>query len=288
MYSESITVSIPATSANIGPGFDSFGIALQLFNHVTIEKTVTEKENSSSSLPSIAREAADSFFKKSNLPAFPFSMKVTGDVPPSRGLGSSVTIRLGVLMALNKFSGSPFLHPQLYALCTELEGHADNTAAAIFGGFTIARKNHLPLRCNVSPELRFVLLIPDFKVSTPEARKLMPEKISVTDAASNAADAAAIAVAFGTGQYELLRGSFGDRLHQPFRKALVPFLPEVISAATSAEALGCWLSGSGSTIAALATNDASANLIAAAMKKAAPGKYQTIITAIDNCGARIR
>ncbi|MFI0347772.1 MAG: homoserine kinase [Chthoniobacterales bacterium] len=279
----SITVSIPATTSNIGPGFDCFGIALHIFNHVTIEKKET-----SSSLPVIVQEAADSFFKTSNLPSFPFLMTVVGDVPQSRGLGSSATIRLGLIMALNRFENSPFSPSDLYALCAALEGHPDNTAPAIFGGFTIARKNHLPLRFSVSPELRFILLIPDFEVSTTAARRLMPQTISVADATSNIANASVIATAFATGDYELLRESFDDKLHQPFRKALVPFLPEVLNAATSAGALGGWLSGSGSTIAALALNHSSAELIAAAMEKATPGKCRTIITTIDNSGARIR
>lgn len=282
MNPHSITVSVPSTSANLGPGFDSFGLALQLANKVTVKK-----EALSMKLPSIMKEAGELFFSTTKVSPFPFSVEITGDVPAARGLGSSVTVRLGILFALNELTQRPLTSTDLYHLSAILEGHADNTAAALLGGFVIVRKDQEPLRYEISSELHFVLLIPDFEVSTASARKLLPSTISITDAAANAADAAVIAAAFATGKYQLLRGAFHDRLHQPFREPLVPFLPEVLVAAESVGALGGWLSGSGSTIAVIAEGEAIAQRVVSVFQEIAPLESQFLITKADNQGTKL-
>lgn len=276
----SVTINIPATTANLGPGFDSFGIALNIFNQVTITKSVAP-----TNVSLIIQEAADAFFKATQQQQFPFSITINGDVPRSRGLGSSVTVRLGILMGLNQMTGNSLSSSELYHLCVSLEGHPDNAAAALLGGFTIARKDHAPLHYAVSPELFFVLLIPNFEISTTAARQLLPLTIATADAAANAADAAVIATAFATENYNLLRGAFHDRLHQPFRTPLIPFLPEVLAAAEKAGALGGWLSGSGSTIATIALGKKNATQVAAAIQQIAPPESKIVITTTNNEGA---
>ena len=278
----SVTISVPGTTANLGPGFDSFGLALNVANLVTIKLG-----KSPSPLPSMVNATAESYFQGSSLTPFPFAWKIKGGVPQARGLGSSVTVRLGVLMGLNELSGRPVSREGIFRLCAELEGHPDNAAPALFGGFTIARSLQNPLCYSVAAGLCFVLLIPDFEVATPDARKVMPKSISVADAAANAADAAVIAAAFATKRYDLLRGAFGDRLHQPYRAKLVPFLPEVIAAAEKAGAVGGWLSGSGSTICSLSPDEASSTGIAKAMKAASPAGSKIVICAADNKGAHV-
>ena len=273
----SLTINVPATTANLGPGFDSFGIALNIFNQVTIKKSTSPTD-----LPLIAQEAGEAFFKATHQNYFPFSITINGDVPRSRGLGSSVTIRLGVLMGLNQMTGNPLSSSMLYDLCVSLEGHPDNTAAALLGGFTIARKDHAPLHYSVSPELFFVLLIPNFEISTNAARQLLPLTIATGDAAANAADAAVIATAFATQNYDLLRGAFHDRLHQPFRTPLIPFLPEVLAAAEKSGALGGWLSGSGSTIAAIVLGQEKATQVAAAIQQIISPESKIVITTANN------
>jgi homoserine kinase len=277
----SATVTIPATTANIGPGFDSFGIALNIFNQVTLEKSATP-----TNLPLIAQDTAKAFFNAANQNSFPFSLTIAGDVPRSRGLGSSVTVRLGVLMALNQMLDHPLSSSMLYELGAVLEGHPDNVAAALSGGFTIARKNYFPLRFEVSSKLFFILLIPSFEIPTQAARQLLPSNILLTDAAANAADAAVIAAAFATQNYELLHETFRDRLHQPFRTPLIPFLPKVLTTAEKAGALGGWLSGSGSTIATVALGKEKATRVAAAIQKIAPQGSKIVITTANNEGAR--
>jgi homoserine kinase len=276
----SVTVSIPGTTANLGPGFDSFGVALSVANLVTVSTVVRAP------ITPMVEATAESFFRGSGLTPFPFSWKIRGSVPQARGLGSSVTVRLGTLLGLNELSGRPLSRHGLFRLCAELEGHPDNAAPAMFGGFTLARPHHEPLRYAVSSELSFVLLIPNFEVATPEARKVMPKSIPVAEAAANAADAAVIAAAFATKKYNLLKGSFGDRLHQPYRAKLVPFLKDVIEAGEKAGALGGWLSGSGSTICCLAPDAKTAAKVSAAMKRSAPKGARVIICSADNIGAK--
>jgi homoserine kinase len=282
--STSVTVSVPGTTANLGPGFDSFGVALSVANLVTI--TPLEKVGKLSLSPMI-QATSETFFRGSGLTPFPFSWKIRGTVPQARGLGSSVTVRLGTLLGLNELSGRPLSRHGLFRLCAELEGHPDNAAPAMFGGFTIARSHHDPLRYAISEKLSFVLLIPDFEVATPAARKVMPKSISVADAAANAADAAVIATAFATKKYDLLKGAFGDRLHQPYRERLVPFLHNVIGAGENSGALGGWLSGSGSTICCLAPDAKTAAKVSVAMKHNAPKGSKLIVCSADNKGVSI-
>lgn len=276
----SVTVSVPGTTANVGPGFDSFGIALGVANRVTVSIRRAEVPH-----PKIVQEAARSFFLGSGLTPFDFSWKISGKVPQARGLGSSVTVRLGILMGLNALAGRPLSRQGLFRLCADLEGHPDNAAPAVFGGFTIARDARDPLRFAVSDNAVFVLLIPDFEVATPDARKVMPKSIGIAEAAANAADAAVIASAFATKRYELLRGAFGDRLHQPHRARLVPFLHEVIGAGEASGAIGGWLSGSGSTICCLVSGVAEAKKVSRAMMSAAPKGAVTLNCPADNKGA---
>lgn len=277
---DSVRVRVPATSANLGPGFDALGVALRLANTVTVTR-----ENVSSEDAMVA-EAADAFFQAAEASAFPFSWKIRGSVPRSRGLGSSVTVRLGLLHGLNRLAGSPLDADAVYRLCAKLEGHPDNAAPAAFGGFTVARPDGSYQRFRVSPRAQFVLLIPDFEVRTADARKVLPSEIPFKDAVRSSANAAAVAAAFASGNYESLRGCFEDFLHEPYRAALVPGLRAIIAAGVTAGAVGGWLSGSGSTIASLTFQNPEA--VADAMKSASGfEKAVTVITTADNRGVRI-
>jgi homoserine kinase len=276
---DSVRVKVPATTANIGPGFDCLGIALQIYNVVTVTRKPGGPDD-----PFVA-QAAELFFQRSGKKPFEFQWKVEGEVPRSRGMGSSVTVRLGLLHGLNELTGGVLSRERLFELCTELEGHPDNAAPASFGGFTIARPGSLQ-RYRVKKSLHFALLIPDFEVSTPEARKVLPAELPFRNAVYSAANACAIAGAFASGDYEKLRGCFVDGIHQPFREPLVPFLSRVIVAAEENGALGGWLSGSGSTIACVSLGKI--KRIARAMLAASgnPGA-RVVVTQADNHGVRI-
>jgi homoserine kinase len=172
----------------------------------------------------------------------------------------------------------------IFRLCAELEGHPDNAAPSSFGGFTVARGENVQ-RFDIF-RLKFVLLIPDFEIRTSSARKILPAKIAVAAAAENIGNASVITAAFAARNYENLRGAFVDHLHQPFRQKLIPILPRVIAAAERAGALGAFLSGSGSTICAVALRNP--RRVAAAMQRAARSTAtKIIVTTADNRGVQI-
>lgn len=280
----SATAQVPATSANLGPGFDTLGVALNLYNQVTV--TRTEAEVATDDL--FLLEASDLFFKIARAKAFAFTIKITGEVPSSRGLGSSVTVRLGLLMALNKLSGSPLSQENLTDLTTELEGHPDNAIPAAVGGFVAAGQRSY-FRTKVSPRVKFVALIPSHPLETAHARKVLPKKIAQSDAVKNLQGTAAIVGAFASGNYELLRGNLNDTIHQPHRGPLIRGFDAILAAAQKKGALATYLSGAGSTLMAIATQDA--EKIARAMKLAASkaGDPKAIVKILqaDNRGATL-
>jgi homoserine kinase len=289
---QEVTVRVPASTSNLGPGYDCLGVALRLHNSVT----VVRGEMPRSSHPRIVSEVAERFFKQTRRRAFSFSCSIVERVPRCRGLGGSATVRLGVLLALNRLSGDPLDRLSLFGLCAELEGHPDNAAPACFGGFTVAgsarRVGRTPQRgvptvqrFDVSPRVYFVLVVPEFQIETSKARRVLPKEISRVTAVQNSANACAITAAFASRDYEKMRSAFSDHLHQPFRTKLIPFLPRVIAAAEDAGALGGFLSGSGSTIAAVTLHGP--KKVAAVMARAAGITGRTIITHADNRGAQI-
>jgi homoserine kinase len=241
---QQVTVRVPASTSNLGPGFDCLGVALRLYNNVVVQRGGRRKPTP------MMRDAAQAFFRRAACKPFACSCAVSGDVPASRGLGSSVTVRLGVMFALNELAGRLLSREQVFELCTELEGHPDNAAPATFGGFNVCGAKHRQ-RFGVAPALKFILLIPGFEVRTAEARALLPDQIGRLAAVESCGNACAITASFASGAYASMRGAFRDQLHQPFRKPLIPFFDSVVEAGEQAGALGVFLSGSGSTIAAV-------------------------------------
>jgi homoserine kinase len=303
---QQITVRVPASTSNLGPGFDCLGVALRIYNSVTIVRGASREHRH----PEIVSEAADRFFNQARRRTFSFSCSIAEQIPRSRGLGSSATIHLGVLLALNRLSGNPLDRLTIFRLCADLEGHPDNAAPATFGGFTViasarsadprkfatarvrptgglsGKRGVTTVQCfRVSPRLHFVLFVPDLEIRTSKARNILPSKIPHAAAVENCANACALTAAFVSQDYQKLRGVFADHLHQPFRTKLIPFLPQVVAAAENAGALGAFLSGSGSTIAAITLH--SSKKIADAMARAAKTPGCTIITHADNRGARL-
>ena len=292
---QQVTVRVPASTSNLGPGYDCLGVALRLHNSVTLVRGKVPR----SSHPRIVSDAAERFFKQTRRRAFSFSCSIVERVPRCRGLGSSATVRLGILLGLNRLSGEPLDRLTLFRLCAESEGHPDNAAPATFGGFTVVQSSASFLACarpsehacatvqrfDVAPRLYFVLLVPDLEIETARARRILPSKISRVAAVENCANACAVTAAFASRDYEKMRGTFSDNLHQPFRAKLIQFLPRVIAAAERAGALGAFLSGSGSAIAAVTLE--APEKISVAMARAAAVPAHTIITHADNRGAQV-
>src|SRR4030095_1431997 len=275
---QQVTVRVPGSTSHLVPGFDCLGVALRIYNDVLVTGGGRSRPQA------FVEEAADLFFHHTRRAPFSFSVSITDNIPPSRGLGSSVTVLLGVLLALNALTANRVDRLSIFQLCAQLEGHPDNAAPAILGGFTVVR-SQVVQRFDVSALLSFVLLIPDFKITTSGARRILPSQIKRVAAVKNCANACAITAAFASGNYRNLRGAFSDHVHQPFRLKLIPFLPRVVAAAEKAGALGAFLSGSGSTVAAVTLH--SPKKVAAAMLRAlGSASAHTLITRGDNRGAR--
>ena len=291
----SAAIRVPASTSNLGPGFDALGLAVRLYNEVTVIRVPRKSvdivspisDEDRSGAVKMLGEAAKLFFKCAKKPSFGFDIALEGDVPMARGLGSSVTARLGCVAALNEIAGAPLDRQAIFELVTSLEGHPDNAGPAVFGGFTVAGSVGKSVRClafKVSPKVKFVTLIPEFEISTPEARKLVPQTFSKADTVHNINRAALISAAFASGQIEALRGCFDDRVHQPYREKLIPELSRVIRAGEKAGAIGGWLSGSGSTIMCVTIE--APEEVGAAMKRVLPRSEVKILTA-DNEGYKI-
>jgi homoserine kinase len=274
-----VTVRVPASTSNLGPGFDCLGVALRLYNEVTVSRGRGER------VDRMVQSAGDAFFRRTGGKPFPFACSIAADIPASRGLGSSAAVRLGVAHGLNELANRPLERRELFELCADLEGHPDNAAPACYGGFNVVRGVNRQM-FTVSAQLHFVLLVPNFEIATTDARRLLPARIDRVKAVENSRNACAITAAFASRVYQMLRGAFTDHLHQPFRKKLIPFLDDVIAAAESAGALGAFLSGSGSTICAVTLR--SPESIGRAMLASADSPRGRIITTTaDNRGARI-
>lgn len=259
-----VTVRVPATTANLGPGFDCFGMALSLFNTVTLAASdrleVVVKGEGATEISlrrdNLAARTIEAFFAAIERQVPPLRIGLDNAIPLARGLGSSAAAIVGSLVAANEFVGRPLPVEQLLKLATEIEGHPDNVAAALLGGFTIcvSNSNGSGLRYATVPvptELRAVLFIPHFRVSTERARAVLPGQVSRRDAVHNIGRASLLVAGLTTGRFDILRVATEDRLHQPYRESLFPAAKKLFAAALEAGALGVFLSGAGPTILAL-------------------------------------
>lgn len=276
MKSNSVEVVVPASTSNLGSGFDTLGIALKLYNRITVTQRKQKGLNLVSTLPDaewpratrILYEAYRLFFDRIRAAAFGVDVSIQADIPPERGLGASATLRLGVLAALNQLTRSKLERADLADMAAELEGHPDNAAPAAFGGFTAAGKVGKAVRCirfDIPSKASFVTLVPKEGVSTDSARELVPHTFGKLDAIHGLNRSALITAAFASGDLTLLSGLFDDRIHQPHRQPLIPQLSEVIRAGEKAGAVGGWLSGAGSGIICLTLQKPEA--VAKAMKR---------------------
>jgi len=291
----SARVRVPASTSNLGPGFDCLGLAVNLANTTTVTRVEQERP-----LPGMLADTTAAFFHRATggkVKPFPIEVRIEGDVPVSRGLGSSVTVRLGVLMALAEIVRPSFQlsDEQILNLLIELEGHPDNAVASFRGGFVVCAPSSsdpetgfVYTRVPVEPELSFVTLIPDLKLSTETARGLLPKEVPFRHAVENVQRAARIAAAFAGKDYGALRGMFVDRLHQPYREVLIPGFNAILAAADEAGALGSFLSGAGSCLMAPTLGDpevVSKAMLAAAAHYALPATVKVLQA--DNEGVAV-
>lgn len=300
---KSVRVIVPATSANCGPGFDVLGAACNLYNEFTYELTERGFElevtgEGSGRLHASGKNLAFlAFFRLWNeLTDRRYTgLKVTmhNRIPLSRGLGSSSTAIVAGLMAANYLTGSTLTRQQLVDYATEIEGHPDNVAPALLGGFTVSYMSHgkaASLRFVPKKPLSFIAAVPAEPLSTARARQAIPEVVSHKDAVFNAGRSALLVSALLTGEYKFLPDALEDRLHQPYRMPLINGTQAVFKAAKNAGAYGAIISGAGSTLMAYAAADADSEAIGRAMQQAFEKAGQQAVyhvLKLDEEGARV-
>ena len=238
-----VRVRVPASSANLGPGFDCFAAALGLF----LELEVSEAEHfellSELDVPHDRSNLTVAAFERI-LPASAYRFEVRSQIPLSGGLGSSAAAVLAGLLAADRLSGGG---AEVLTLATELEGHPDNVAAALLGGVVVCADAE-PHRFDVPGGLEALLVVPREPVATQQARAALPAQVPLSDAVYNTAHGALLMLGLATGELELVARGLGDRLHQPYRAHLYPRSAELVAGATALGALGATISGAGPTV----------------------------------------
>jgi len=258
---DSVIVQAPATTANLGPGFDSLGLALDLCNEIELaladETTVEVEGEGADRLPRndahLVLRSARTLADEHGVKAPGWRLRQRNAIPLARGLGSSSAAIVAGLVAADALFELGLSREDLLEVAAKIEGHPDNVAPALYGGLTVCCANErlccLPLP---PPDLKVVVAIPDFEVSTEAARKVMPREIPHGDGVHNVAHVAMTLAAFLDGRYEFLACGMLDKLHEPYRAHLVPGFERVREAALRSGAYGVCLSGSGPTVAAFA------------------------------------
>ena len=277
-----VSIRVPATSANCGSGFDTLGLACTLYNEVTYEITSSRGfqlevtgEGAEYLKPCGRNLAFASFLRVWNevTARERIGLKVTmhNRIPMSRGLGSSSSAIVAGIYAGNILSGNRFNDDELLGFATEIEGHPDNVAPALLGGFTISymdgRKAH-SLRVEPAKPLKFIAVVPERRLPTVLARQAIPKTVSHHDAVFNTSRASLLVCALLSGEYQYLASGLEDKLHQPYRAHLIPGLDDVFEAARNAGAYNAIISGAGSTVMAYADVNADHEKIARAMQDA--------------------
>ncbi len=284
--SEKVIARIPASTTNLGPGFDVLGLALQLYSTVTLEPSETDTEVVVSGIDAdkipntpehIACQAVELVFRRSGTrPPQGFKLHIDNGIPAIRGLGGSGTAILGGLLTANVLCDLPFSDAELLNFATEMEGHPDNVAASLYGGIVVSAQEKgqvhtVQLACPA--ELSIVLAIPDFPLSTKQAREVLPKSVDFADAVYNTSRSTLLIASIATGQFEMLKIAMKDKLHQPYRTSLIPGFNDVAEAAITNGALSVALSGAGPTVAAYCLEHA--EQVAKQMQNAF-NKHQTV------------
>jgi homoserine kinase len=257
----SVTVKVPATSANMGPGFDCLGIALDIWNTVRVETEATGFEIigfGTNELPkgpdNLVARSLRLVYEEIGEQVPDLRITCTNEIPLGRGLGSSSAAAVAGIVVANELLGNPMVKDEMLALAARIEGHPDNSAAAIYGGCQIVVRDGERLvasSVSVPEELWAVLFVPDVPMPTMEARSVLPTSISVQDAVFNMGRVGLLVNALATGDFTHLAVATQDRLHQPPREKMFHPMKVILRAALDAGALGAFLSGAGSSILAL-------------------------------------
>lgn len=267
-----VSVKVPATTANIGPGFDCLGMALPVYNTITIEETVLPgtgieinviaesaaiDELSLEHIPldenSLVYKAVELLYNSIGQTPSELKINIHSNIPVARGLGSSASVIVGALIAANELLGKPADEVALLSIACEIEGHPDNITPAIVGGLVLSSQEDdgsvIYRKLNWPTEWAITVCVPDFELSTDIARSVLPKEVPMKDAIFNAQRLGMFVQAVNTKDAELMKLALKDRLHQPYRMKLVPGLDKIMDNLRHIDSvLGCVLSGAGSSI----------------------------------------
>ena len=267
-----VSVKVPASSSTIGPGFDCLGVALPLYNTITIEETVLPGtgieinmlsdsdtiddlafENIPKDENNIVYKAVEMLYNSIGQVPSELKINIQSQIPIARGLGSSSSVIVGGLLAANKLLGEPADTTALLAIATEVEGHPDNVAPAILGGFVLSNREDdgtiSYCKFDWPQEWDLTVCIPDFELTTEIARSVLPKDVPMQDAVFNAKHLAMLVHAINTKDSALMKRALQDRLHQQYREKLVPGMKEIVEVFKHEDnVLGCVLSGAGPTL----------------------------------------
>ena len=293
MEGTAVTVRVPATSANVGTGFDCLGPPLDLLASVTVTFREAEQPPTEDVGEKMALSAARAAYERiGRVGPAGLAARYTVAIPLGRGLGASAVARVAGILAVNEREGRPLDDDACLALAADLEGHVDNVCPALFGGVQacVATDNGFArVRCRYPSELEVALLIPDPSMPTREARRLLPDSYSREDAIHTSSRLGLLVAALAAGRADLLYEATQDRFHQRQRTPLFPPLYDVFDAARGAGAHAAWLSGAGSSVAAFTPASASRDVARAMLDtlEAAGMSGRTLVTRIAPTGAEV-
>jgi homoserine kinase len=291
-----IKVRVPATSANIGPGFDCLGVALNLYNTfyfeeiergLVIEGCCQEFSNEDN----LIYVSMMKCFEKLGYKPRGIRIVIEDDIPVSRGLGSSAACIVGGVIGANEIAGGVLSQKEILNLATEIEGHPDNVAPALLGGMTVAIQDGNNIhysKVNVARGLKFYAMIPDFKLSTKESRSVLPKQIPYKDGVFNVGRVSLLITALTNGEFHLLKVSCDDKLHQIYRGKLINGFDRIKDKCEDLGSLAMFLSGAGPTLMAL-TDDSNAQFYADIKKflSTLNNKWEVKSLNIDLGGAKV-
>lgn len=258
-----IKIRVPASTANIGSGFDSLGMALNLYNIFTFEEISEGLEiigglDYEKPKDNLVYTSMVETFRLIGYKPKGIRINIESNIPISRGLGSSSTCILAGIIGGNKMANSPLSIDDIFKLATKIEGHPDNVGPALFGGLisSLMEANSLYYnKIEIAKGLKFLAIIPDFTLSTKKAREVLPENLSHKSAVENVSRVSLLISALSNGRFDLLKVGLKDNLHQPYRGKLIKGYDNLINKIYELKALGAYLSGAGPTIMAIVKED---------------------------------
>lgn len=295
-----IEVRVPATTANMGTGFDCFGAALGLYNTISVKELDYGLIIRNFGLSDYVASGENNLIYRAMMNVFDYvgykkkglSIYQRSNIPQTRGLGSSSACIIGGMLAANAISGKRLDYGKILELAAEMEGHPDNVAPALYGGFCVSVKAGKKIICeSIKPvkKIKYIAMIPRYYVATKKSRKILPETVSMEDALYNLSRASAFALSISRGKYENLREFADDRLHQPYRKSYIEGMYDIFEKGYELGADAVYLSGSGPTIIAMVEHE-SRNFIKQ-MNEYFKNKemlYRICSLSIDNVGAVVK